>query len=662
MLGEAFTLDTTTFAALSDRARARIPALSRGTWTDHNAHDPGITLLELYAYLLEQRVYWADQLTPALDRALLSLLGVVPFRARPATVVLTALPKVAGRHETLTGGSELGLDAAPPVVFTTDETIAVFSHRADEFDLVTSVTGRRLRGVDLRSGRTIAVLPNDGRPAWFDLLLRLDAPWVTRDEPISLLFELSSEVYPEWHPDAVSAPPPAEVEFLVRGLGGLRRLESWRVRDGTGGLRRSGIVRLWVGDWRPEADGSYLVRVQTDAATFTTPVRLSRVTPNSALARHRSRGSHLMTDKPPAAPPPPVVTVDTSPWPRLPGRVIELRHSNGVPLSGQVSVRVRESDTGPWTRWHEVQDLTPERADARVFLLEGRAVRFGDGRVGRQPVVATKGDRIRVDFWAGGGENGNIRAGCKFEHASLSVANPVPACGGRGDESLPDARVRAATLVRAVERTVTTSDFEERATATPGVAIGRAIAVAGLDEDRPLKVPGLTTVYVIPSAPRFELLSESVEPARVPNPKPDPGALAAVRNHLESARLLGSEIDVRPPRWRNVRLRLVIRSRTSHGPELDRRLHDAMESYLDALVGGDEGKGWPLGGSIDPSALMRRAQTELGAGALVEKVVIEVECGTPESCRPVSIGGCHLPRLVSTAVELLPMAAKGALK
>jgi hypothetical protein len=642
---EELTLDTTTFTVLAERARSRIPAASRGAWTDHNAHDPGITLIELYAYLIEQRVFWLDQVTPALDRALLALLGATPLRARPAQVVVSAQPMSAA-HGVLTAGTTLELDATASITFTVDDTIAVVAHRPDALDLRASVTGARQRGVDLRNGRTIVVLPNDGRAAHFDLHLELRTPWVAGDDPVAVLFELVSPVTDAWHPDAQAAPPPAKLEFLVRGPAGL--VSSKRVEDGTGGLRRSGVIRLWPGDWRPEADGTYLVRVRTDAATYTTPVRLSQVVVNAALARHRVLDTY----------------VDEQPWPKLPGRAIELRHPNGPPLSGHVRVYLLERALHPWRRWREVQDLTPQGPQARVFVLDGSVVRFGDGRAGRQPVLADGDTRLRVLvwFWAGGGEQGNISAGRMFAHSAFHVTNPVEAVGGRGDESLSEARARAARQLRAVERAVTARDLEELAEATPGVAIGRAIAVVGLDEELPLKVPGLTTVYVVPSAPRGELASERVEAVHVPNPMPDPGALAAVRAHLEQARLLASEIHVRPPRWRDVRLRLRLRSTSADATDLRARLHRALQTYLDPLVGGDEGHGWPLGGAIDPSALLRRAQTELGEASVVDQAAVQAGPGEVESCRPVPIGDCYLPRLIATAVDLHPLADQGGLK
>jgi hypothetical protein len=49
-------LDDRTFDRLVDEARRRIPVYAP-EWTDHNVHDPGITFLELFAWLTEMQLY-----------------------------------------------------------------------------------------------------------------------------------------------------------------------------------------------------------------------------------------------------------------------------------------------------------------------------------------------------------------------------------------------------------------------------------------------------------------------------------------------------------------------------------------------------------------------------------------------------------------------------
>jgi len=66
-------LDDRTFADLVSEARSLIPTFDP-TWTNHNAADPGITLVELFAHLTEALVYRLDRVTRANLASFLSLL------------------------------------------------------------------------------------------------------------------------------------------------------------------------------------------------------------------------------------------------------------------------------------------------------------------------------------------------------------------------------------------------------------------------------------------------------------------------------------------------------------------------------------------------------------------------------------------------------------
>ena len=68
------TLDDRTYAGLLEEARALIPSLAP-QWTNHNPSDPGITLVELFAWLTEMLIYRADRVPDENTRACLQLLN-----------------------------------------------------------------------------------------------------------------------------------------------------------------------------------------------------------------------------------------------------------------------------------------------------------------------------------------------------------------------------------------------------------------------------------------------------------------------------------------------------------------------------------------------------------------------------------------------------------
>lgn len=83
------SLDDERFEEIVEKARKMIPNLSPD-WTDYNYHDPGITIIELLAWLKELQQFHMDQIGPLHVRKYLMLLGESVRGRIPATVRLTA--------------------------------------------------------------------------------------------------------------------------------------------------------------------------------------------------------------------------------------------------------------------------------------------------------------------------------------------------------------------------------------------------------------------------------------------------------------------------------------------------------------------------------------------------------------------------------------------
>lgn len=77
-------LDDRRYADLLAEARALIPTFAP-EWTDHNPSDPGITLIELFAYLAEMQIYRLNRVTDAHVHAFLSLLNGPDWRPSGTT-------------------------------------------------------------------------------------------------------------------------------------------------------------------------------------------------------------------------------------------------------------------------------------------------------------------------------------------------------------------------------------------------------------------------------------------------------------------------------------------------------------------------------------------------------------------------------------------------
>lgn len=89
------SLDTRRWDDLVAEGRALIPRHAPA-WTDHNVHDPGIMLMELFAWLSEQLMYRANRIPERHLQRFLALAGFPPVPPRPATAVLGAVLPTPG--------------------------------------------------------------------------------------------------------------------------------------------------------------------------------------------------------------------------------------------------------------------------------------------------------------------------------------------------------------------------------------------------------------------------------------------------------------------------------------------------------------------------------------------------------------------------------------
>jgi len=648
------TLDDLTWQQMVDVARRRIPALSSGRWTLHAPVDPGVTLIELFAWLLEQRVFWMDQVPDATVRAILTLLGVRPERAKRAGTALELAG--AAPWAELPRGTELVRErTVPPLSFSTRAGIALVPLGDKPIGL--RIAGRD-RTDDLVQQRAIRLLPADGGAGEATFVFWLaQPPPPNAHQPLGLFLELMvpEDLHPEWSPDAVrSVPHPAPVSYWYPSLvaGHEVRLAA---RDGSGGLRRSGVVRLTIpADWAPDGPPvggltPYAITVRTPRASFTAPPRLLRAVPNTVVAAHEK----------------PVQVQDDVAWLPLAGHAeYELPAQAQPVLPDTVRVRMREKGLPGWHYWRVTDDLAFAGPADRALVVDRAAgvLRFGDGLTGRMPVPdRTQSPNFIVDCEIGGGDAGDGGAGMSWHvatNAAIGGVNVTPAIGGAEPETIAAVRRRAAGVLREITRAVLKSDYEALATSTPGVLLRRAYAAVGYQPRFPCTpVPGAVTVFVVPDAPRDRKSDDdSAENAFVAAPQPDPGALRVARARLQTARLVTTEVCVLGPEYRGAAIAIDVQADPADPKALRERITEALAMFLDPLTGGADGTGWPFGEPIRPSAILRAVQNALGDEGLVEKVAIGLDGAAPtESCSDVEIGPHRLVRLDSLTVRLLPI-------
>jgi hypothetical protein len=674
-------LDDLTWDTMMQAVRRQIPAESGGRWTLHAPVDPGITVLELFAYLLEQRLYRLDQVPDELVVAVLRLLGVAP--PKPATAAATVLQLVSaapdGQVVTVPVGTVFTRDPAESLTFTLGQDVTVLPLAPDPPQVW---AGGKDLSADLAAGRGVPLLSAGGAADQFQIALRPDPDGglPPTGTALSLLFALDADVScpPAWSPGAVDGvPPPAALTFtwyepapdgsVARTVGAPSTVD-----DGTAGLRRSGVVRLalpdqWCAGGADTPPDRYGLLVATQAATYSTAPVLLALVPNTGNARHRE--TRTVTDADPD------IAEQVRAWLRLPGQRLLLPDGAGLLVSATVELR-RDGQVG---RWQAVPDFTFGGPADQIFVLDRAdgAVRFGDGLTGAIPVPdplpepGTGGEPVvTVEYARGGGPAGNggltgnwftVTPLPAASAAGLAMAgptgvvtarNPVPAEGGADAETVSAAKLRAAQELAAVYRAVTGADFIELATTTPGVAVARAYVGVGEHPRYPCTpVPGAVTVQVVPRVPRTDAdLAAATYTAAV---QPDPGVLAQVCRHLDPARLIGTELFVCRPRYRSTALRVDLSSRPADPAGVRDALLAALRRYLDPLVGGDDGTGWPFGDPLRPSALLRVAQDAVGDAVDVAGVAIGLDGTAPSAeCFDVPVRAGDLVSLESVQVQV----------
>jgi len=124
------TLDDRRYQQLLDEALARIPVYTP-EWTNFNESDPGVTLIEVFAFLTENLLYRSNQVPERNRRKFLQLLGI---GLQPASSArgLVAFSNDRGPLETVTLGSELEVRAGE-VPFRTKQGLDVLPLEAQFF-------------------------------------------------------------------------------------------------------------------------------------------------------------------------------------------------------------------------------------------------------------------------------------------------------------------------------------------------------------------------------------------------------------------------------------------------------------------------------------------------------------------------------------------------
>lgn len=602
---EAPRLDDRSFNDIVEEALRLIP-LYVPEWTDHNLSDPGITLIELFAWMTDIILYRLNRVPDKHFIKFMELIGMRLQEAEPATVPvtfwLTAPQPGTVTIPTGTAVATTRTETDPAITFTTSETIQIYVPTL--LHIMTSrESANRQRHYSEHNTRRVVNGRSDFEMFESDPPAPGDALYLGFEENLShhllgINFEVNTAegagVIPEDPPyiwevpgtDDVSGWIPAEVDM-----------------DDTSGLNVNGLVRLHLPAMQRvtrQDKTAYWVRCRILSPDETTSP-LYRISPRVKRMEVESWGITIESSN--------VSIVNNEILGRsdgTPGQRFYLAHTPVVPrLPGEYLI-VRQ-ENGEEERWTEVSDFARSGNQDRHYTVESTTgeVRLApalpqrDGTIRRYGAVPPRNAMLIMrSYRYGGGHAGNVAASTLNVLKSAlpyveRVSNRRPAQGGLDTESLEDCKLRVPGYLRSLGRAVTPADYE---------FLARQAAPGRVSRARCVQTPGSTgevDLLIIPEVPNFQgyIAPESLilrDELR-----------QQISDFLDERRLLATRLNVLEPRYQWVQTEIRLHPAINADPEtVARNVIALLYHYLNPLVGGERESGWQFGRSLYPSDLV----------------------------------------------------------
>jgi predicted phage baseplate assembly protein len=626
-------LDDRSFDDIMAEVRTRIARYTpewKPAWTDLNDNDPGITLTQVFAWISEMLIYRMN-LVPELNYyKFLQLLGIELNAAEPASAEITfpVKEKYEGACVTVPARTRVSAETAggeAPLIFETESALTALTMRLASLQLFdgysyTGATDSNEEAADgflpfgKSAGENSALLLGFSSEEDFPAKTRLDLAFFGLDTD-----KQSAGYACGLAPSAVYGSATICWEYWD----GTYWVKMDLLKDETRAFTRTGHVHLKTpakGSLQKaalgeETDKLFWIQARLAKSQYERAPQLLAIRTNTVAAVQAETledevlgGSTGERDQ--------VLTLSRSPV-----------------LKGTLKLEVDEGDG--FTAWTEVEDFFGSSPTDRHYVLDRTSgkVRFGDGVNGSIPVKNAANASANVvarEYRVGGGKRGNAAAGAIQNLVTpvegvddSAVANLLAASGGRDEETLDEAKKRAPAFVKSRCRAVTAEDFEYFA--MQAAEIKRACALPLFHPDFPgVDVPGAVTVIVVPDSD-----SET--------PTPSEGTLRTVCAYLDRRRLLTTELYVARPAYQKVEVSAeIVAADSADLGDVKSAVEDSLETYFHALKGGEDGLGWPFGGTISYSRLMARIFSVTGVES-VQNMKISLDRVTAEEYQNVPI-------------------------
>ncbi len=611
-------LDDRTYDDIMGEVRTRIARYTpewKPVWTDLNDNDPGITLTQVFAWMSEMLLYRMN-LVPQLNYfKFLQLLGIELNAAEPASAEVTFPVKADYEkpYATVPAHTQVSADAGngeAPLIFETERALTAVAMQLASLQVFDSYAYTKI--TDANEDAAEGFLPF-GKLASENSALLLGFS-CKEDFPAKIVLDLAF-----WKADTDKKAVSYACGIADSAVYGSATIcwEYWNgtywvkldlLKDETRSFTRSGHVRLKIPAKNSlqsavigeETEELYWIQARVVKSQYERVPELLAVRTNTVAVRQAETladeilgGSSGTRDQ--------VMTLSRTPV-----------------LKGTLKLEVDEGDG--FSEWTEVEDFFGSSPTDRHYVLDRTSgeVRFGDGINGSIPVKNAENPSANVvarEYRVGGGKRGNAAAlAIKNLVTSVdgvddgAIGNLAAATGGRDEESIDEARKRAPGFIKSRCRAVTAEDYEYFA--MQAAEIKRACALPLFHPDFPgVDVPGVVTVIVVPD-------SDSATPT------PSEGTLRTVCAYLDPRRLLTTELYVMKPTYQKVQLNaeIIVKSSADLG-EVKLAIEKSLETYFHPLKGGEDGLGWPFGGTIFYSRVFSRIFSVEGVESIQNMII-----------------------------------------
>ncbi|MFL5197767.1 MAG: hypothetical protein ACJ8BE_12730 [Microvirga sp.] len=617
-------LDDIDFDALLALARARLPALAP-EWTDYNHHDPGITLVELLAWVADSQVYSLARNRLDERLAMARLLAAAPRGAIPAQgTVYPIVPPPAAQLIDLGTVLTPATTSAPRLETTHDVVllpVELESIRTEGGGLAIDHTA-----TNARARATFAAFGEPPLPG-AELRIALKVADGATLSPAASILSLGFEIEGRGGKSTPAENELGRLTVSLRADGS--EFDALEVVDTTAGMQRSGVMLLALPASAIADVRSLTILIRPQAPHALMP-RLVRVAANALpVAQHATFRRRF----PATARPGQIVQIEPQSLFRsdeaAEGRVWRL-------VDGPDALSVSVSDGQEWPAWQpgRLEEAGPEdNVYARDEQIDGSRIelRFGNGVNGRKPGLGATIEMTRLRLSCGSGGNVVSRLEWLLDGHRTRWTNREPIRGGKDAQDAGSTLAAVREILRS-ERILATSEQIKRAVDALPDAFGieRVEVEDGWERGRRSpRVAATRTLIVVRRGSGTET----------------PAWRRSIARRLTPRIAIGERLLVEAPIYRDFRIEAEVTVAASRRAE---EVVGAVQRDLAERFGVIKSArpAWPLGRDVDVTAIggwIRRVDGVAGV------LAVTLRDNSGRALDSLRVGRGELPRFIAPA-------------